>query len=257
LGDDALNLGHLADLLFQSHSRKKVFDPSLYGCVGVSVNAIHTRRFAHSDHSRRLLLRRAENKQHTSQRLHNIDHEVVHQSLRASTHASFISPSSVSFPRGNFFFLFFLNKKKGNQNAGVAIHIPFSKFLPFPKSPPLHRALPHRSEIRRPCRCRRRSLSLSESLETSRPAHGPEIRIRRRRLALSISQTQHRPDNPSPTTLSLERSAPAPTDQISDAFEAQLALSCNQPTGSPTKPTIVNYYLKILHRENDGAGPSS
>jgi hypothetical protein len=43
LGDAALNLGHLADLLFQCHSRKKVFDPSLNGCVGVSVNAIHAR----------------------------------------------------------------------------------------------------------------------------------------------------------------------------------------------------------------------
>jgi hypothetical protein len=62
LGNAALNLGHLADLLFQCHSRKKVFDPSLNGCVGVSVNAIHARRCAHADHARRLLLRRAENK---------------------------------------------------------------------------------------------------------------------------------------------------------------------------------------------------
>jgi hypothetical protein len=50
LGDAALNLSHLADLLFQCHSREKVFDPILYGCVGVFVNAIHARRrFARSD----------------------------------------------------------------------------------------------------------------------------------------------------------------------------------------------------------------
>ena len=49
-GLTALNLGHLADLLFQSHSRKKVLDTSLYGFIGIFVNAIHVfHHLAHSD----------------------------------------------------------------------------------------------------------------------------------------------------------------------------------------------------------------
>jgi hypothetical protein len=65
LGDAALNLSHLADLLFQCHARKKVFDPSLHGCVGVFVNAIHARRrFAHSDQAPPRLLLSEENYRH-------------------------------------------------------------------------------------------------------------------------------------------------------------------------------------------------
>lgn len=37
----SFDLGHLTDLLFQGHSRKKVFDSFFNGCIWVLVNAIH------------------------------------------------------------------------------------------------------------------------------------------------------------------------------------------------------------------------
>ena len=46
-GDPALDLCHLAHLLFQSHARKKVFDSSFNGFIGVSVYAIKVLYFVH------------------------------------------------------------------------------------------------------------------------------------------------------------------------------------------------------------------
>jgi hypothetical protein len=84
---------------------------------------------------------------------------------------------------------------------------------------------PHRGEGARPAPAPtdRKSALLSLSLSPSKPADWPTDRKSESDSDAYLSRTQHKLDNPSPTTtlsLSLSLSASAPTDRISEAFEA-------------------------------------